>query len=588
MHRMWTRIAIALGQGALLWWLYWSQENGRWPGADPGWLAALAAPAVLVPFAHYLMEDLAQGARARLVLLPLALALFGFGWHHGAWTAGQPYDNPFAFALPLAVLVIHALPFLQCWLATGRARPEYGDLFRFAWRNALLLALGGVFTGVTWLLLWLWGALFRMLGITFFVDLFTAAYFAIPATAVAAGIGMQLAGSVERLQSVLRSQLLSMLKWLAPLAVLILALFTAALLAKSPELLLEQRRVISAAWLLWLVVLTVCLLNAAYQDGSVEAPYPAWLGRAIRIVVPLLLPVALLAIYAIAVRVDHYGLTVSRAWALLVALVAIAYAAGYAWSALHGHGWMRPMGRVNVAIALGTVALLTLMLSPLLSPERLSAASQQARALAARESDALTYLRFDSGRYGRERLRRPAELQDHPDAAAIREAAAAELQREQRWGGRGEGSALIAARFEVFPAGQALDAAMLRALRDDVESSWVVDACTVAEPCPVLLVDLDRDAAQEALVFAPNGTLSLRRAGDGWAVGRSGEPRPWTAGHRNSIREALAAGRYAVRDARYQLLEIDRRVYQLDEAVQRGKSDPGSHSAQEVTADPGR
>jgi len=581
MQRMWMRIAVALGQGAWLWWLYWSLDDTRWPGTDLGWLVGLAAPGVLVPLAHYLIEDLAPGRRGRLVLVPLALALFGIGWHHGAWTAGEPYENPLPFVVPLAVLEFHALPFLQCWLETGRVRPAYAGLFRFAWRNALLLGFGGVFTSVLWLLLWLWAELFRMIGIDFFRELFMEAYFAIPATAVAVGIGMQLAGSVERLQTLLRSQLLTMLKWLAPLAILILALFTVTLLVKSPELLLEQRRVISAAWLLWLIALTVCLLNAAYQDGSVEAPYPAWLGRTIRWVVPLLTVVAALALYAIVVRVQSYGLTVARTWALLVALVAAAYAAGYSWSAMRGKAWMAEMGRVNVAIALGTVAMLTLMLSPPLAPERFSAASQETRVLASQEADAYDYLRFASGRYGRERLKRLAELQDHPAAAAIREAAAAKLAQASRYGGRAKGVALSPAHFEVFPSGGALDHELLELLRADHGQRDVTWFCEPADPCPILLVDLDRDHEDEALIFSRSGVLAARREEGRW-VPYEGTSLDSQYADPEAIRKALRAGHYTVRKPRHQVLEIGGRLFLVEEP----ESVPAGDCAEAAAKDP--
>lgn len=569
MHRMWTRIAIALVQGGLLWWLYRSIEAESWPGTDPGWLIGLIAPAVVVPLAHYLVEDLARDRRTPWMLAALALALFGFGWHHGAWIAAEPYDveGTLSFTLALAVLVFHALPFVQCRLATGRWRPQYPDLFTFAWRNALLLAFGGVFTGVLWLLLWLWGALFGMLGITLFRDLFTEAYFAIPATAVAAGAGMQLAGSVERLQSLLRAQLLTMLKWLAPLAILILALFTVTLIVKSPELLLEQRRVISAAWLLWLVALTVALLNAAYQDGVVQSPYPGWLGRLIRCVVPLLIVVAVLAFYAIAVRVHSYGLTVARAWALLVAAIAIGYAAGYAWTALRSRPWMSGMGAVNVGVALGTVTMLTLMLSPVLSPERLSAASQQARALESQEGDAFVYLRFGSGRYGRERLRQLAAIEGHPAAAVIRQAADAALKREYRWDGLGHAVALSPAQFEAFPAGKVPDSALLAALREDQGRHFVLQHCAAENPCPLLFVDLDRDRSDEVLVFSQYGSVAAHREGDRWIV-HARAPLDMAFTDLASLRKALAEGRFAVRDPQYQVLEIEGRLYLLEEPVE--------------------
>ena len=450
-------------QGLLLWWLYDVAANDRWPEDQRGWLAGLIAVAVLVPGIHYLLADLANAARQRLVLLALALLSLGLGWHHGAWTADAPYREPLSFVLPLGVLLFLLLPFVQSALTRGILHPRYEDLFHFAWRNALLAALGGVFTGVFWLLLVLWGGLFQMIGIDFFHELFESARFAIPATAVAVGVGLQLAGSVERLQTALRQQLLAMLKWLAPLAILILVLFTGALLAKSPELFAEQRRAISAAWLLWLVALSVALLNAAYQDGNEPSPYPRWLGAVIRFASLLLLPVALLAVYALGVRIAAYGLTVMRAWGFLVGGIALAYAGGYAWAALRKGAWMAGIGVVNVAVALFTIVMLMLMLTPLLSPERLAAASQYRRVLADPESDAYADLRFRTGRYGRERLASLAAVEGHAESADIRGRAKSALQKELPWVGPTPDGGLAPENLVTIPTGARLDPALIAA-----------------------------------------------------------------------------------------------------------------------------
>ncbi len=570
-NRLLKRMGVALLQGGMLWWLYRSTELELWPYPSRGWLVGLIAATILVPIAHYLMADLSADRRRFWVLPPLALALFGFGWHHGAWTVNEPRFDSMPFALALGVLVFHALPFVQAWLANRRLRPAYEDLFHFAWRNTLLLALSGVFCGVFWLLLWLWGALFRMLGVNFFIDLFTEAYFAIPATTVAAGVGMQLAGSVERLQNVLRNQLLTMLKWLAPLAFLILAMFSLALIVESPELLLEQRRVISAAWLLWLVALAVALLNTAYQDGRIEAPYPGWLGKAIRLIVPLLLPVSALAAYAIGIRIGSYGLTVARVWGLLVAIIAFAYASGYAWSALRKQSWMGGMGAVNVHVALATVLLLSLMLSPVLSPERLAAASQQARVLENFGSDAYQYLHFNSGRYGRARLERLAELQDHPQAASIRAAAAAEL--EKKWPAYLPMQAdLSTASFMAFPAGSPIDAELMAALKERQREAGLWQ-CLSENPCPLLFVDLNRDGMMEALVFNDYHSVAFRRNANGWKkIDSPGSKSP--RGDRAALRKALAEQRYAIREPAWQILEIEGQLYVLEEAVGKSAAEP--------------
>jgi hypothetical protein len=536
--QMMVRIGISLGQGALLWWLYDRVEHDLWPKDQMGWLVALVAAAVLVPGAHYLIADLPQPRRQLQVLAGLALLALGLGWHHGAWGADEPYDAPIAFAVPLAVLVFHALPFVQAVLTRGFVRPRYEDLFQFAWRNALLIALGCVFAGVFWLLLALWGVLFQMLGVEFFRKLFTSSPFAIPATTVAVGVGVQLAGSVERLQSALRQQLLALLKWLTPLATLILVLFTVTLVAKSPELFAEQRRAISAVWLLWLVAVTVALLNSAYQDGREDTPYPRWLGNVIRVAAVLLLPVALLAVYALAIRLDRYGITVPRAWGLLVALIALIYAGGYAWASVRKGPWMGGIGAVNVAVALFTIAMLTIMLTPALSPERLSAASQYRRALAESTDDAYVYLRFQSGRYGRERLKQLAAIEGAPNAEDIRARAGRQLQRKERWEGSGASERLVAERSRTsrrIPPRSGSCCPLCEHRRKGPSGR-----VRPADRCPVLFADLNRDGSDEAILFTEHWVVAAtRRAGRLEAA-----PLPHAAGGTDPEQDQLA-----IRDA---------------------------------------
>jgi hypothetical protein len=579
-----VRAAVALAQGFLLWWLYDAAAHDRWPEDRRGWLIGLIAAGTLVPLAHYLVDDLAPARRQWPVLAGLALFVLGLGWHHGAWTADEPYRDP-SFALALGVLVFHAMPFVQSALTRGAVRPQYDVLFHFAWRNALQGALAALFTGVFWLLLLLWGELFRMLGIDFFSRLFESTAFAIPATAVVVGIGVQLAGSVERLQGAMRQQLLALLKWLAPLAAFILALFTAALLAKSPELFAEQRRAISAVWLLWLVALTVALLNAAYQDGRDEEPYPRWLGPAMRYASLLLLPVAMLAVYALGVRIAAYGLTPSRSWGFLVAVVAFGYAGGYAWAALRRGRWMAGMGAVNVAIALFTIFAMTLMLTPLLSPERLSASSQYRRVLADPDAEAYADLRFGTGRYGRERLAALSTIERHARSAEIRARAGKEVRKKQPGGAPSRAAGLTARQVVTFPGTATPDAGLLELLNGAPDLHVLAD-CTEDEPCPLLYADLDGDGEAEAVLFADYAVVAATRGNDGWRLLQQLLPSQASVPRNDHarVRKALEEGNYRVADAPWQAIEIEGERYQL--ADRPGRRESCVDTGALVSADP--
>lgn len=563
------RVALSLVQGVVLFWLYRAARLEVWPATNQGLIAALATCTLLLPLTWYVIDELgARGQRLALITV-IAAALLLFGWHHGARatvapsgpdTRGELALASAGFLAVLGVLWGHAMPFAQAWLRTGRARPVYHDLFEFAWRNALLLALGALFCGVFWLLLGLWAQLFDLLGIEFFSKFFTSSTFAIPATAVAAGVGVQLAGNVEGLQRALRQNLLSLLKWLAPLSALILVLFSAAMLFKLPVLLGEQRRVIGAAWLLWLVAVNVLLLNAAWQDGRQPAPYPRPLAIALRWAVPLLTLIAVVALYAVAVRVGDHGLTVQRVWALLVAVLALMYALGYTAAALAGQQaptWLPRVGVVNVAIALATVVVLTVMLTPLLSPARLAAESQQARILAdpvrAVEED-YRVLRFESGEYGRRRLEVLATLEDHPEAERIREVATGMLARKERWPPGRMTTDPETLTLEASPPGTPID----ESLRAAIAGVEYHEPCPAVRPCVVLFVDLDDDGVDEAVAFgAPYAVPLLRRTDEGWVQAGTLRPADGVPLDAEALRSALQQQRVGTRAPAWRELELD-------------------------------
>jgi len=285
-------LAAALLQGLLLLCLHTRIEEELWPATAPSWLAALYAVGVFIPLTIHLLSEHWRTPFLWIAIILLGGVYFYFGWHFGA-NVGLPFpDRPtggetgFIFALSLGLLWLLILPFLRNRLATGHWRSEYAQLFTLAWQNKIALAEAALFTGVLWLLLGLWAKLFKTLGYEIFENLFEWRGFAYPFTAVAFGVALYLAGSVERIVTVAREQLLGLLKWLTPVAALILALFAPTLLIKLPGLVFSGDHAIGAAWLLWLLAVTVLLLNAGYQNGLTEKPYPAPLAFALRIVVP--------------------------------------------------------------------------------------------------------------------------------------------------------------------------------------------------------------------------------------------------------------------------------------------------------------
>jgi hypothetical protein len=543
-------VGVGLLQGLMLWWLAGSLEDGTWPATKSGLYAMLLLAAVFLPPTIYLVSPWRERPRAWVMIAIVLALLVGAGAHHGlhveAVDLSTRYRSYFPFALFLAAFVwlFHAIPFAQVLLA-GRDRVTlYPQLFYYAWRNALQLALAALFTAIFWVLLWLWIQLFDMLKIHFPKILFSDdARFSLLVAAIVFAAGFHLAGSADRLLVVVRQQVLALLKWLALVATAILILFAGALLIRTPELLASHRHVISATWLLWLALVTVYLYNAGYQDGDSPQPYPAPAARLLRYATPLIVLVAVMALYALLVRSAAYGLTISRVWGTLVAVTTVAYSIAYVVAAIPATPWMRSMGNANVGIAVFLLLSLGLLLSPVLAPERLSAVSvanhliQNPNRITGQD---LMLLRFDLGAYGKTQLEK---LNANRDPLVRRGAAAAlavaSPAARYRFAYPKIDAATLA--FRSFPAGTEVDADLRSTIASSIVEPYgyrvrarLVDQsaedtgtdsapaqqraslCSQSAPCPVLFINLSDKADPEAVVFLEDTTHIYQRIAGRW------------------------------------------------------------------------
>ena len=530
-------LIVAVIQGWALYALHHAVVQGLWPATRPAWLFACYGVAIFVPITLQLLARFARDTMLWAIAAALGVAYFYFGWHYGGTVLLSDATNPlgrdggiFALGAEAIVLWLMLLPFLKARLLATRWNVHYPTLFASAWHNVLVLAEAGLFTGLFWLLLILWSGLFHMLGIDFFRELFREPVFIYPISALTFGIALHLIGSIDRLTSVVLEQVLNVLKWLAIVAGLILTLFTIALITRLPGLVTSGQRAIGAAWLLWLVAVIVLLLNAAYRDGTVARPYPALLANALRWIVPLTVIIAATAIYALFVRTHHYGLTVERVWAFVVAGAALIYAVGYSIAAFERGSWLGRMSQVNVVASLALIGVIACALTPVLSPYRLAANSQYQRALLPApepEDDAnrsrlrstpFEYLRFDAGRYGMNRLQSLADRKEGPNAAHISRMARDALAQQYRWQPATptvDPDTYIDA-LNVFPEGRNVDAdlalAIANALKTPGNNVLMPDDTQAAG----LFIDLNGDGSDDFVILTHRGGMTFTRIEEGW------------------------------------------------------------------------
>jgi len=579
-------LIASLVEGWGLYGLHHAVQAHQWPATNLAWLIASYAVVVFAPLTVQLLAGQMRNRFSWVMVGAVTGIFFYLGWHQGATQLSidgrfNLIGDDFAFAVPLTVLWLLMLPFIQGRLAAGRWRTPYATLFADAWRNKLVLAEAALFTGLLWLLLELWQSLFHMLKIEFFHELFHEPIFVYPVTAITFGIALHLIGSIERLTSVVLEQLLSVLKWLAIVAGTLLTLFTVALALKLPDLLFSDARAIGAVWLLWLVAVIILLLNAAYRDGSVSRPYPGWIAAALRFTVPLTVVISVTAIYALIVRTQHYGITVERVWGYVVAAAALLYSVGYSIAAFSRGPWMGRIARVNVVVAIALMLVIAVTLTPALAPQRLAASSQLklilSRPLPAASGRAepgtpFSYLRFQAGTYGLDRLKQLAALQNHPEAEDIRYLAKAELAMNSQWQTAETADPDYLrrsfAKLAIYPTGRALEPTLVDALvsaRQNQRDAGTLFPQCAPDMCAGVFVDLDGDGVEEFMLLNNYGAGSAFAHRDGqWVtIGRV-----WSQlakGSWEHTRDALAKGEFSAVAPRWKVLSVGGRMFRLND-----------------------
>ncbi|AAK25381.1 DUF4153 domain-containing protein [Caulobacter vibrioides] len=511
------RLAIGLAQGIALFLLQKADESKTWPATQPMLYAPLLVCVLMVPLLP--LAALSAMRRANLVVwTAVATAVTAILAVHAAWVGAapdrigaSPLSPPLFLATAAMLFIAHHL--VQPADAAGKPVAPYPAYFDLTWTNGVRLALSLAFTGAFWLLLFLAAALFKLIGIEAIGKLIGETAFAFPATGLMFAAAVHMAVQLtEARAGLVRGALtvgLTLLGWLLPLMVLIGGGFLATLPFTGLAPLWGTKA--ATALLLSAAAALILLINAAYQDGE-EPPHliPC---LAARIAGLLLIPIVILAGYALWLRIDQYGLTPERVVAGVYLVVAIGFTAGYALAAVKPGPWMKPLERTNPIMAAACVLLLIALFTPIANPARLSVASQVKRLesgeVAADKFD-FQFLRFDAGRYGREALDR---LKTHPNAEIAKRARDAAASTEKQYPA-GE----IRPDFKamaVYPAGKALPQSF-------VAQDWSQPSgsnCTaIAMQCPALVADVDADGKDEVLLAE----------GDRLKVFSEGADRVWT------------------------------------------------------------
>lgn len=401
-------IILAVMQGLALYLLHLSIDYKAWPATDPRWLMAFYALVVGLPAFFYLGLERVSEQRNAWAAALVGPLLFGLGWHLGwlRWGAGlelphRPYFT-FVFFVSVGVSLFILALYFRIWCINRTPRFDYHQLLDHSWLHALTLALLGLFLGTFWLLLILWGALFDVIGISFFEELFEEPIFIYPATAFVGGWGLVLIRERIRLIATVQAMCEVLIKALLPLAALIGVLFLGALPFTGVAKIWETGH--AALLMMFLAAVLLFFFNSVLSENPEHPPYPAWI-RGLVLFGVFLLPLnSLLAAWALGLRIEQYGLTVDRLWAATIQLLIASFTLTYSVLILLRR--TRALGAIqtaNKALAFVVAGVLILVNTPV-ADMRAWAAESQANRLLNGEIEAqafdFEYLRFELGAYG--------------------------------------------------------------------------------------------------------------------------------------------------------------------------------------------
>lgn len=470
-----AHLLVGALQAALAYTLYETARRGVWPATEAAAFMPLFLLMALAPLGFYLASAAPLQRRVAIALGVGALAL-AIGAYHGLTVGGlaerareqgpfreEDYLRP-TFVLGLALMV--AVP-AAAVAREGRVR--YEPWFDALLHNTLLLAQGGLVTGLFWLVMFSAAALFRLVRLPFLGELIERGEFWIPATALVFSYGVSLAVTQRTVARFLFERLTQLCGWIYPLAGALGVAFVASWLVQGVEPLLQTRR--AAFLLLWFAVLCVLLVNASSRGGLDAPRYPRWLRRALSTGLLVLLPMVAVALYALGLRIGQYGWTVDRLWGLFVAIVVAVFALGYALNAVAE--WLGRAERCLVpatnAVAAAVVVLgILALLGGAIDPRRVSVNDQLQRLArgTSDEQDPIRYLAREGGVFGRRALQ--ALAADDPvfgGVPAARQALARDALSDPKT--RRERLAERLRALPVFPPDATAPPALLEALARD-------------------------------------------------------------------------------------------------------------------------
>jgi hypothetical protein len=442
---------------------------------------------------------------------------------------------------------------------------DYPSLFRLTCRTILLPLGAQLFSLFFWLLLTLCAALFELLGIDLFQRLFRG-WFLWPVLGVAYGIATAILIDRPALVDGVRRVGTAIAAALLPVAVIIHLLFLGGIAVVGLEPLWATRH--ATPLVLTLLGIFLLLLNGTHEEGTKLDCLPRPMAGVVRLALVLSPIYVAIAAYSLWLRVAQYGWSPDRMiGACVTAFIGLVLLAYIVAAARKPFFILPRLAVANVGALAGLAIIGIAVNSPLLSPKRIAAASQEQRILTGRtapETIDWRQLGFELGSYGRSVVHRLASVTDIPRAAEIRQRADDTLATpaERRYGlMQGPAPRIETPKFSVVPGNSEPPPGLVDIVRARFVGSPSSSSCAKSGVCKLLAIDLNGDGQPEMILL--DGNLPVYRQQNGrWmyfgVLAGLGTP-PMSVDEIDAVTARLAEGRGRSVAGEWQDVEVDGR-----------------------------
>ena len=401
-------------------------------------------------------------------LFVLVLAVIGA---YQGWSLEMPLKGRFGslsiVALALALPVMLIVPGLATQTVTGQDR--YAQWVESTLRACAVLLGAGSALGLFWILAGTSIVLFDIIGTRHKTNQ-NVFQVGVIVSCTVFGYGTAKGWQGHALVDAWMSRLTLLIGWIFPFAAIIAALFVLSW-AAHPGKLLETHR--AAFILLWFIALLTFFFNLQSHCGTQE-PGAGWWRWFSALGWLAAVPMLFVAVYGIHARIEQYGLTPDRVWAVFVTLVAALLVFGYAAHLLLVLRQRDPdlVAKTNIAAVFVIVAGVLAMTSGLLDPQRISVNSQLRgidRLADKKLDDAIRFFNKNDSIYGKNALRELPRTAAAPDSPAGQRAQYARLalENENYWTARKELDKekwrAYLKTLRVYPGGEEIPSGLLEA-----------------------------------------------------------------------------------------------------------------------------